>query len=397
MGLQDARIAVCEEPPDGRSLDAQLLNDLSGGAPAAFRNVGEKMGPERPVTSTIFLGFNPGQEDVLDTSNNALADRARLLRYPRLKVVPIPGRIIDVAELVEVRQAWVAMLVSAAKRHQTRPSEPPTVKDYTRERYEDSIGPVGRHIARYMRVTGKRDDVLDVDELIASIEGACGEKDKDGLVDGLDRKAILQRVREVLASKDQKLPRQKRGGGGKQVYLGVLLMDEGRELCPDCEEKSRGGPASGGSAVGTSTASPLTEEVNTRLELLESQPLMHTREDWSLYGALRGIAGALADNPALMPPQVVAHYGGPAQVVDRIAGVVASPAFIKKSEGAYTNGEFAAVVEKADWTGYFQTLREGHARASDNIVEQLREFLIGIWQPALPWAKDDRLHRSKAE
>ena len=424
MGLQDARIAVCEEPPDGRSLDAQLLNDLSGGAPAAFRNVGEKMGPERPVTSTIFLGFNPGQEDVLDTSNNALADRARLLRYPRLKVVPIPGRIIDVAELVEVRQAWVAMLVSAAKRHQTRPSEPPTVKDYTRERYEDSIGPVGRYIARYMRVTGKRDDVLDVDELIASIEGACGEKDKDGLVDGLDRKAILQRVREVLASKDQKLPRQKRGGGGKQVYLGVLLMDdadldaeamadelegkvycpecpalmdEGRELCPDCEEKSRGGPASGGSAVGTSTASPLTEEVNTRLELLESQPSMHTREDWSLYGALRGIAGALADNPALMPPQVVAHYGGPAQVVDRIAGVVASPAFIKKSEGAYTNGEFAAVVEKADWTGYFQTLREGHARASDNIVEQLREFLIGIWQPALPWAKDDRLHRSKAE
>ena len=116
MGLQDARIAVCEEPPDGRPLDAQLLNDLSGGAPAALRNVGEKMAPERPVTSTIFFGFNPGQEDVMDTSNNALADRARLLRYPRLNVTEIPGRIVDVAELVEVRQAVVAMLVRAAKR-----------------------------------------------------------------------------------------------------------------------------------------------------------------------------------------------------------------------------------------------------------------------------------------
>ena len=282
-----------------------------------------------------------------------------------------------------------------------------------------------------MRVTGKRDDVLDADELMESIEGACGEKDKDGLLDGLDRKAILQRAREVLASKDQKLPRMSRGGGGKRVYRGVrllddadldaeamadelegkvycpecpALMDEGRELCPDCEEKSRGGPASGGPAVGTTTsppltAPPLTAEVHARLELLESPPPMHTREDWSLAGALRGIAGDLADNPALMPPQVVAHYGGPAQVVDQIAGVVTSPAFIKKSEGAYTNREFAAVVEAVDWTGYFQTLREGHARAvernSYNFVEQLREFLIGIWQPALPWDKEDRLPRQK--
>ena len=337
MGLQDGRLAFVEEPGEGRIFDAPLLNDLSGGAPAAFRNVGEKMEPERPVTCTFFFGLNPGQESSMDTSNNAAAARARLLKYPRLDVEEIPGRIVDVAERVEVRQAWVSMLVKAAERHRTRPIDPPTVKGYTQERYEEAIGPVGQHIARYMRVTGKREDVLDADELIAALEKAGGEKDKDGLLDGLDRKAILQRAREVLASKDQKLPRMSRGGAGKRVYRGVrllddadldaeamademegkvycpecpALMDEGRELCPDCEEKSRGGPTSGGSAVGTSTAPPLTAEVHARLMLLESQPLMHTREDWSLAGALRGIAGALDDNPALMPPQVVAHYGG---------------------------------------------------------------------------------------
>ena len=230
---------------------------------------------------------------------------------------------------------------------------------------------------------------------------------------------ILQRAREVLASNDQKLPRMGRGGGGKRVYRGVrllddadldaeamadeldgkvycpecpALMDEGRALCPDCEDKSRGGPASGGSAAvhdhgPASLTSPLTEEVIKRLEMLESQPLMHTREDWSLYGALRGIAGALADNPALMPPQVVAHFGGPAKVVERIAGAVTSPDFIEDG-GAHTNGEFAVVVEEADWN-YFQTLREGHARSversSDNIVAYLREFLAEVWQPTLPW------------
>ena len=434
MGLQDARIAFCEEPPESRTVDAQLLNDLSGGAPAALRDVGAQMRPERPVTASIFLGFNPGQEEFMDVSNNALNDRARLLRYPRLNVTEIPDRINDVAQLVEVRQAVVAMLVSAAVRHQTRPTDPPSVQDYSRERYEDAIGPVGQHIARYLRVTGKREDVLDADDLIAAIEQACGGQDKDGLVDGLDRKAILQRAREVLASKSEKLPRMSRAGGGKRVYRGVRLLDdadldaesmaeyevpvdgqiycqqcpklvdEGRELCPDCEEKSRGGPTSGGPAAVTTPATlsvdaqllndlSLTEVVAERVDQLtyrRNHFVLFAREDWALYGAMRGVAAALNDNKSLMPPQVVAFCGGPVRMVDKIAALVTSPEFIAHG-GATTNGEYAAHVEQAAWTEYFMKVREIHARESEQgqrgVALQLREFLAGVWQSSLPWGQ----------
>ena len=87
------------EIPDGRGrFNAGLLKTLTGGDPDSLRDVGEKAGPSRPATATVFIAANPPDFDRLDLTDAALEDRARILPYP-----PLPGdqRNPDVLDTVQ--------------------------------------------------------------------------------------------------------------------------------------------------------------------------------------------------------------------------------------------------------------------------------------------------------
>ncbi len=221
IGLQDARIAVTEEPPERGAIDVALLKDITGGRPQRFRDVGEKADPHRPVKATLIFALNTGQEDVLDTRDSAFADRVRLLRYPMLKVKPDTERITAIPETPEARQAVAALLIRHAVKTRERPDDPPSVAEYTKQRRQDSIGHVGQYIERALRVTGKRRDCVVLDDFIEAVAREAGGRDPKGLIEGLDRKEILALARELVPDLPRAVSRKR-----QMVWRGVQHVHE---------------------------------------------------------------------------------------------------------------------------------------------------------------------------
>ena len=195
MGLQSARIAVTEEPPIGHHFNVGLLKDLSGGLAQNFRDVGEKTTGSWPVTATIFIAMNPGQEDALDTTDDALADRVRLLRYPRLAVAVDVERIQAVAEDPKARQAVVALVVQWCAKTPHLPSDPPSVEEYTKERRRESMGELGAWLQDRVALTGDAKDAVNIDALWRTMQEAL--ESADDKVCGKTRTEMLRMAREV--------------------------------------------------------------------------------------------------------------------------------------------------------------------------------------------------------
>ena len=229
FGLQDARIAVTEEPGKGTRFDGALLKRLAGGDYFSLRDVGEKAGPGRPISATLFVALNPGQETALDTSDDALADRVRLLSYPKLGGALDPGRISAVKTDHAIRQAVMACLARWAAETASRPEDPPSVKEYTAQRRRESVGLVGQWIQDRLVVTGERWDKVYLTCLWESISEELGKDDK-GRVEGVDYKQMLALARELLPD----LPRSVRGGKQGSVWRGVKLLDA-EEPCSICD------------------------------------------------------------------------------------------------------------------------------------------------------------------
>ena len=223
-GAQDARFIMTEEPPPGRKFDASLLKSISGGMVQRWRNVGEKAGASRPVRGTLFIALNHGQEDALDTSDEALADRTRLLQYPCLpeEVTKDPARIQDVANMRDVRQAVAALVIEWAVRTPAPPSDPPSVREFTEQRRQDSIGAIGQYILRHVEVTKDRSDAMYVSELLDALKAEIGVtpgKDGKDRYEGQTSGEILSLMRELVPE----LPRAKSKSGGSR-YSGVRLI-----------------------------------------------------------------------------------------------------------------------------------------------------------------------------
>ena len=176
--------------------------------------------------------MNSGQEYVLDTKDAAFADRVRLLLYPKLTVAPDTERIAAFSEIAEARQAVAAMLVRWAARTRERPKDPPSVRAYTEQRRQDSIGQVGQYIESTLRVTEKRQDFVLLDSFIEAVAASCGGKDSKGLIEGLDRKDILRLSRELVPGLPRSTPRK-----GSLVWPGVVHtpLAEEEESDPDAD------------------------------------------------------------------------------------------------------------------------------------------------------------------
>ena len=394
IGLQDARLAVTEEPPDRSTVNVSLLKDLTGGRPQRFRDVGEKAEPARASKATIVIALNTGQEYALDTKDAAFAERVRLLQYPKLRGAVDTERITSFSEIAEARQAVAAMLVHWAVKTCSRPSDPPSVRAYTEHRRQDSIGQVGQYIEKTLRVTDKKQDIVWLDSFIEAVSVACGGADAKGLIEGLDRKEILRLARELVPA----LPRAKTRKGGL-VWMGVTHrpagdaapepVDDGgiaamtcrrcgrprpvaeldldTEVCLDVEAcHRRDNDGSGGATTGDvqdrlggmptpNGQSYLLERVRYRLAAGAGYEL----KDHLMKGALRGLLAALEANPAAMPPQVCAYFGGPDAFLTDIEQELGKV----RSTMGLTAWECAVKVEQLSWDSYLLELRQDYAAA----------------------------------
>ena len=229
FGVQDARIATVSEIPDGRGrFNVGLLKSLTGGDPDSVRDVGEKAGPSRPATATIFVAANPPDFDRLDLTDSALEDRARILPYPSLPAGQRnPSVLNTVQHNPKARQAMLAMLVRAAMAFAGNPFPPadiPSVVEAVEDRRQASIGEVGQWLRDNLVVSGRGDHLLATDELVEALAVDYPADDK-GRYAGQTRKNVLAMAREVV----QGMPAAKVGSiGGKKrrYYRGVRLATQ---------------------------------------------------------------------------------------------------------------------------------------------------------------------------
>ena len=172
-GIQDCRVATVEElPGDGQRLNVGLLKSLSGGGPLSLRDVGEKAGPQRPATATIFVACNEVDADRLSLQDEAMADRARILPYPAVPAAKQDADLITrVTRDVRVRQALIAMLVRRSVKmgeNAEPPQAPVSVVRATQERRNESLGEVGMWAADHLEFTGRQTDVIPAADIRAA-------------------------------------------------------------------------------------------------------------------------------------------------------------------------------------------------------------------------------------
>ena len=202
FGIQDARIAVISEMPDGRSrFNNGLFRTMTGGDPMNVRDVREKAGPMRPARGTVFIALNPGDVERLDLTDAALKDRARILPYPPLPTDQRnPAVLQAVRENPAVRQAMLAVLVRAASAFAGDPYPPkdiPSVWEAVEERLAASIGEVGQWLLENVKVTGRGDHRLTTDALIASLAAEYSPDERERYA-GRSRREVLALAREVV-------------------------------------------------------------------------------------------------------------------------------------------------------------------------------------------------------
>ena len=225
IGVQDARVCVTEEPPEGRKFNVKLLSDISGGTPMSIRDVHEKARPGPP-------GFRdrrsspsiPAKKSGVDTKDLAFADRARILPYPPLPLPPEERdaeRISDVRNLKEVRQATAALMVRYAALAASRPADPPSVEEATAQHRQERIGAAGQvHGDGTSRSPDSAATTWPFPSSWRDWLTHCGEK--DGLIEGQTQTELIKLLREVVLL----LPRQTNKRNVGKIYKGVRLLDE---------------------------------------------------------------------------------------------------------------------------------------------------------------------------
>ena len=221
FGIQDSRIAVVSELPDGKAkLNVSLIKSLDGIGGLTQRDVGEKAGPSRPATGTLFVSVNDADIDRIPLTDRAMRDRIRILHYPPL---PEGGRDEEMVDRVrtvpEIRQAMVAKLVRAAMKHRNAPPDIPSVRSAVDERFRDSIGDVGSWLLD--NIVADPGGELAADELWDRLASEFGKEEEK--IRGWTRQRLLRKLApEVVLGWPRRAER--RGVGGEsRVYRGVRL------------------------------------------------------------------------------------------------------------------------------------------------------------------------------
>ena len=408
VGLQDARVVVTEEPPDGRRFNGALLKDLTGGTPQAFRDVGEKAPAARAVKGTLFIAMNPGQEATLDTTDDALADRVRLLPYPALPAYSAGKadveRLTQVAENPDVRQAVMAMLVRWGTLATTRPADSPSVADFTAQRRRDSIGAVGQFLQDRLRVTERYGDSVNTEALWQTLVEELGPEDAHGRLEGLDRKGMTALARELHPTLPRVQP-TRRGSVWKGVQLvaaedpddgdlgecancgkpitpieGVDPMVDGKALHQNCR------PPVAGSGAKDTAPQPQQPQLQAMLGHEITVLSERARREEGVIVQLRGLyrLRKAAPDSVILPRHIVALGGGNAALaIIRFASDLAARAVDEDAADSIDwERELLGIRRKAEQMEQ-QTNEERQQQLSEALKERLNAALrLELWPGA---------------
>ena len=199
MGLNTGRIALSSEVPKGGApFNNGALKQVTDGITALnIRGVGERGAGPRPATATIFQTINGPDLQRSDLTDEALADRTRIIPYPELPGEIAEGFAREVQTDPDCRRAMLALLVQEAVTAVHPPKSILSVAEATLAQRERSIGEVGRWIQRRLRVTGQGKDRLSLDALFAELSESvppAGAK-----WEAMTRQGVLGLARELVA------------------------------------------------------------------------------------------------------------------------------------------------------------------------------------------------------
>lgn len=209
------RFALFDEVKPAR-LHHKLMKDWSGDGAGVTWQPKYKEPRTDPVTATMFLFCNTGQEARLGMQDAGMRRRLRTLRYP---AIPQDDVIEDFNTVrihdPEFQTALLARMVKAASRCKTGspPEPPPTVMASTADRIAEDVGEIGRFARRVVR----GGDVLPVAEVWRAW---CEHNNEDpyraATVDGIP----LQRLSRTLRDYVDGLPSPKQIRVDGKVFRG---------------------------------------------------------------------------------------------------------------------------------------------------------------------------------
>ena len=243
FGIQDARLAAVSDLPDGGGrFNVGLIKQLDGVGPVSIRDVGEKAGPGRPATATIFVAVNPLDMDRLALTDNAMLDRIRILPYP---CIPEDRRSRGFATAVRTnpaaRQAMLALLVRYAVANPEPPADIPSVAQAVKDRREESIGEAGVWLQSHViYASGYR---LAPGVIWDSVSKAIPSDDK-GQIENRTRQGIMALARELCQLPPQKQMRiDGRTTKGYENFrlltdaeVEALVAEQAARVCIQCWE-----------------------------------------------------------------------------------------------------------------------------------------------------------------
>ena len=238
FGIQDALFASVSEFPEGRdTVNVGLLKQLDGVEDIVLREVSEKAKQARPSRAALFIAVNEGDLSRIELLDNAFLDRVRILRYPKIPAADAQyaERLISDVRARQAVMAWLVRCCVAQADATAPPADIESVKDATEQRRLDSIGELGLWYRDNIRVTGDGADFVSAADIWERAKAELGER--DGLVDGRNRRSATTLLREVLVN----LPSQTREyRNGKRVrgYAGTRFAEYddifGFEICDLC-------------------------------------------------------------------------------------------------------------------------------------------------------------------
>ena len=184
------------------------------------------------------IATNPSGLITLSLSDEALAERAKILRYqPIPEGQRDPGKADSMPADAAVRQAMLALLLRSYPDKSDEPDEPPadipSVQTMRAERRHATIGEAGTWLVEHVEVTDDPADFLFRADALDAAASACGDRNEAGEIDGRSERELTA----IMASHVSALPaatakrcaardgRKERGWRGTRLKPSALLPD----------------------------------------------------------------------------------------------------------------------------------------------------------------------------
>ena len=178
------------------SLSPGLVKDLTGGGMLTARALYQDL-QTKPVTATTFMLSNEETVPQLRLDDSGLRTRYRELRLPHIPDDERDEGYIrsEGTQLPEVRAAFLAALVVAAKENPDPPVDPPEVRANTTKRIEQDAGELG-HFARCLVRDGEAR--LAFADMWAAWCQANSESTETRFPGGIGKRTIVRRLRAYV-------------------------------------------------------------------------------------------------------------------------------------------------------------------------------------------------------